>query len=176
MRKWRRYTEITANIVLIIGGSLFCVFLVKNYVLKNDGAPRQNPSAKSSRPSLVGNKLSAGDIEWTKSEGTLLVVLQKGCRFCDESAPFYQRLTKALSTKPTTHIVAVFPGSQEENKQYLQDKKIDISDTKQLSPASLGVVGTPTLLLVDNAGVVVDEWRGKLSVDEEEQVINRLTK
>jgi len=176
MTKWRRYTEIIANIVLIVGGSLFCVFLVKSYVLKNDGLPRQNPSPRSNRPSLVGNTLSAGDIEWAKSEGTLLLVLQKGCRFCDESAPFYQRLTKALSTKPKTHIVAVFPSSQEDNKQYLQEKKIDISDVKQLSPSSLGVAGTPTLLLVDNAGVVVDEWRGKLTPDEEEKVINRLTK
>jgi len=172
MTKWRRYTEIAANIVLIIGGSLFCVSLVKNYVL----SPTQNQSPKTNRPSLVGNRLSAGDIEWAKSDETLLVVLQKGCRFCDESAPFYQRLTKALSIKPQTRIVAVFPGTQEENKQYLQDKKIEIADIKQLSPSSLGVAGTPTLLLVNNSGVVIDEWRGKLTPNQEEQVLNRLTK
>lgn len=173
MTKWRRYTEITANIVLIVAGSLFCVFFIKNYVLSSP----QNPApATNPRPSLVGNKLSADAFEWAKSEATLLVVLQKDCRFCDESAAFYQRLTKALSIKPQTRIVAVLPTSQDDNKKYLQDKKIEISDIRQFSPSSLGVTGTPTLLLVDNSGTVVDEWRGKLTSEQEENVINRLTK
>jgi thioredoxin-related protein len=172
MTKWRRLTEIAANIVLIMVASLLCVFLVKNYVLSSP----KNPSPRSNRPSMVGNRLSAGDIEWAKSGETLLLVLQKGCHFCDESAPFYQRLTNVLSNKPKTHIVAVFPSSLEENRHYLQDKKIDISDIKQIAPSSLGVEGTPTLILVDNKGVVVDEWRGKLTPDQEEKVINRLTK
>jgi hypothetical protein len=37
------------------------------------------------------------------------------------------------------------------------------------------LAGTPTLVLVDNAGIVHDFWIGKLTPDDEEQVIKSVT-
>jgi hypothetical protein len=52
-------------------------------------------------------------------------------RFCDESVPFYQRLTKGLSGQSRIHVVAVLPHSGDENKQYLKDKMLAISDVRR---------------------------------------------
>jgi hypothetical protein len=41
-------------------------------------------------------------------------------------------------------------------------------------PASLGVRGTPTLLLVNNTGKIADFWVGKLSPDKEAEGLRRL--
>lgn len=169
MSGWRKRLEITANVLLIICGSLFCVSLVRIYLLGT-----HQHVEKPARQPVVGKKLEAADIEWANNQQTLLLVLQRGCRFCDESAPFYRRLTEELSAKPKTRMVAVLPSAPEETKQYLEEKKIEIPDVRQLAPRSLGVAGTPTLLLVDNNGVVVNEWRGKLSSEQEQSVIDRL--
>ena len=45
---------------------------------------------------------------------------------------------------------------------------------KQAALSSIGVVGTPTLLLVDARGKVSDVWRGKLQPNDEEGVIGAL--
>ena len=169
MSTLRRRTETVANVVLIICGSLFCVFLVKNYLL---GKNQQSQSPD--RPSLVGKSLPAVNIDWAKNGQTLLVVLQRGCHFCDESTPFYQRLTKEFATKPKPQLVAVMSDSPDEIKKYLEDKKVDLSEIRQISPGSLGVAGTPTLLLVDSKGVVLNEWRGKLASQQEQAVIAQL--
>ena len=42
---------------------------------------------------------------------------------------------------------------------------------KQLSPRTIGVEGTLTLLLVDSAGIVKKVWSGKLGDAEQEQVL-----
>lgn len=38
----------------------------------------------------------------------------------------------------------------------------------------LEVRGTPTLILVDESGVAVDVWKGKLPPDAEERVLSKL--
>jgi len=59
---------------------------------------------------MVGNKLAISGIDWSQSQQTLLLVLQKGCRYCEESVPFYQRLTKEISSQPKTRLIALLPG------------------------------------------------------------------
>jgi hypothetical protein len=38
----------------------------------------------------------------------------------------------------------------------------------------IGVRGTPTLILIDGGGVVKQSWVGRLSADEEAEVLSRL--
>jgi thioredoxin-related protein len=148
---------------------LFSILLIKNFL---PASPQ--PIEDRSPRSLIGTTLSNTGIDWTQRQQTLLLVLRKGCHFCDESAPFYQRLTRELSANEKTHLVAVLPSKDEESKQYLKEKNLEINDVRQLPARSLGVKGTPTLLLVDTKGVVVNEWLGKLSADQEQNVIARL--
>lgn len=158
---------------VIICCVLFAAILAKNYVLSSikQGA-RNNPRAQSS---LVGKTLSIANIDWSKNQQTLILVLQKGCQFCDESVPFYRRLlTKELSSPTKTHLVAIFPHNNDESKQYLKDKMIEIADVRQASLKSVGVQGTPTLVLVDNTGTVLEQWVGKLPATQEDAVLSRL--
>ena len=49
-----------------------------------------------------------------------------------------------------------------------------MDDVRQVPLNTLGVRGTPTLLLVNDAGVVTDVWVGKLEPDQQTQVLAAL--
>lgn len=67
------------------------------------------------------------------------------------------------------------PQTVEEGKQYLKNLGVDISEVYNAKLASIGVTATPTLLLIDQSGVVSDMWRGKLSDDAEKEVLSKLS-
>lgn len=172
MEKWQRRTEILSNIAFVACCVLFAIFLVKTYLFTS--TKQDAKTAIASLPSLVGKKLSIDNIDSSNNQQTLLIILQRGCRFCEESVPFYQRLTKELSNQTRTHLIAVFPPGDVDSKQYLKDKMIDIADVRQIAFRSIGVQGTPTLIMLDNTGTVLEQWVGRLPTAEEDAVILRL--
>jgi cell division inhibitor SulA len=92
--------------------------------------------------------------------------------FCSESAPFYQQLVK--ESGGNTRIVAVLPQTVSDGKDYLKRLGLSVDNVMQVQFGSLGVKGTPTLILVDSNGVVIDSWVGKLPNMEEAKVISRV--
>jgi thiol-disulfide isomerase/thioredoxin len=167
MNNWTRKIEILANIAILVVAVLLGVVLVKKYLLTGD-RPETAPKI------VAGTKMTLPGVDWSKNGQTLMVVLQKGCHFCTESAPFYQRLVKETAERGGVHLVAVLPQEVPEAKKYLEEIKVPIDEVRQASPTALGVAGTPTLILVNEAGVVVDVWEGRLPASEESKVLNRL--
>jgi hypothetical protein len=62
----------------------------------------------------------------------------------------------------------------EESHQYLQSLGFEIADVRQASLSSVRIPGTPTLLLLDDQGIVKNVWAGKLTDKGEEQVLQTL--
>jgi thioredoxin-related protein len=79
-----------------------------------------------------------------------------------------------METSKSTKLIAVLPQEVNVGQQYLADLKVPISEVKKIDPNFLGVSGTPTLILVNNAGEVVDSWTGKLPPDKEIEVLKKL--
>lgn len=102
-----------------------------------------------------------------------MLAVSSTCHFCSESAPFYKTLA---SNKGDTRIVAVLPQSIEEGKKYLEKLGVMVDDVKQVALDEIGVSGTPSVLLVDNSGVVKNVWFGKLPADKEQVVLDALRK
>lgn len=63
----------------------------------------------------------------------------------------------------------------EEAKEYLRKLEVKVEDVHSTSFASIGVTATPTLLLVNEEGVVSNYWRGRLSTDKETEVLSKLS-
>jgi hypothetical protein len=172
MRTVLKRIELLANVAIIIVAVLLGVVLVKQLVLNKNNQPARPASAR--RELARGEKVSLSGVEWAKNSHTLLLVLQKGCRFCTESAPFYQELIKQTSARNDIKLVALLPQTVEEGKQYLEEIGVGIADVRQVSPSQINVGGTPTLILVNDEGVVTDVWAGKLPPDTESQVLSKL--
>lgn len=160
--------EVLANTATIVVSILLSVVLVKVFLLPQSSAPLRLPGP------LVGMNIKASipDIDWAKNDRTLVLALSTHCHFCTESAPFFRRLTD--ETGRQVKIVAVLPQSAGEAQTYLTGEGVHINDVKQAPLSSIGITGTPTLLLVDKSGIVTDVWVGKLQPEQEAQVLSAL--
>ena len=161
--------EVLTNLAIIVAAVLLSVVLIKNYLL-----PYYSKDGPRDFSVPAGAKVSLPGVDWSNNNQTLLLVLQKGCHFCTESAPFYQRLVRETAGRENIHLIAVLPQAFDESKKYLDDLGVAIEEVKQAQLDSIGVYGTPTLILVNNQGVVITSWVGKLSADGEAEVLRRL--
>ncbi|HKC66135.1 MAG TPA: hypothetical protein VKB86_20995, partial [Pyrinomonadaceae bacterium] len=119
----------------------------------------------------IGDSAQISGINWAKNKQTLLLVLRDGCHFCSDSAEFYQRLTRAQGAGTNTKLVAVLPDSIDDSHAYLASLGVPIRDVKQENLSALRVRGTPTLLMVDEKGVVTNSWVGRLPANKEMEII-----
>lgn len=162
--------ELLANVAIIVVALALAAVLTRQYLWPGP-EPKTAPAQSAIRP---GTKITLPGAAWEGNGRTLLLVLQKGCGFCTTSAPFYQRLVKEAAGRGDVRLVAVLPQGEDEGREYLKGLGVEIDDVRQASPSALGARGTPTLILVDSAGLVTDSWVGKLPPDREAEVLRRL--
>lgn len=161
--------ELLANIAIIVVALLLSTVLIKHYLLP---AHQIEPIPQSQiQP---GAQIPLTGVDWAANGQTLLLVLSEGCHFCSESAPFYQRLVHITTGRDDVRLVALLPQDITRGRQYLSGLGVPISEVRQVNLASLGVRGTPTLVLVDSAGKVTGVWIGKLLTEAEAEVLSRL--
>ena len=161
--------ELAANLAIVIVALILATVVVKRYVWSNSPTNPSNPAQIK-----VGDKLSVSNVDWRTTDNTLVLILQKGCRFCDESAPFYQRLAKGLKDRSDVRILAVLPQGESESREYLSKLGVSLENVVQAPPASFGIRGTPTVMLVNKAGLIEGIWTGKLSSEQEARITEQL--
>ncbi|MGO8736360.1 MAG: peroxiredoxin family protein [Terriglobia bacterium] len=159
-----------ANIATIVVSVLLSFVLIKVFLLPQPGRP-----PTGAQP-LVGlnMKQSLPGVVWAKNKRTLVLALSTQCHFCTDSAPFFQRIGK--ETAKNVKMVAVLPQPAGDGRKYLEGEGVHVDDVKQAQLSTIGVTGTPTLLLVDGTGKVADAWQGKLQPEQEAAVLTILKK
>jgi len=167
MTNFAKKLETVANVVVIVVGALVLVVLVQIYILPRFFKER------TPQPLTVGSSLSLENVDWKKNRETLILALSTSCHFCSESAPFYRRLVNESQGKQFT-IVALLPESVEDGSRYLTNLNIPIRNVRQFAIKSIGVTGTPTLILVNDEGKIKGVWVGRLQSDKENEVLDRL--
>jgi len=161
-----RKAEVLANASTIIVAVLMSVGLVKSFILRPAGTARL-PEA------VVGGSLKrALPIDYKKNRGTLILAISTHCHFCAESVPFFQRIRERVGDKIVTAVV--LPETVEEGQKYLAERQVRATEVRQVSLAGLGVSGTPTILLVDDSGIIRNIWVGKLDASGQDKVLSIL--
>jgi hypothetical protein len=158
--------EVAANLATLV------VALLLGYVLVDRFVVHKQPAVASSIK--AGDKIPLTDVDWRRNGRTLVIVLQKGCHFCSESAQFYQKLAGEAVKSGKVHLMAVLPQAPHEATAYLSEIGVPIADVRQIQLGDVNVRGTPTLVLVGNTGVVERVWIGKLPADKESEVLRTL--
>jgi hypothetical protein len=169
MNNLTRKIELIANVAIISVALLVGAAFARNHLFPTPGA---RPAAPAPVP--AGAKLSVPGVDWTQSEKTIVLALNKGCRYCSNSASFYQQLARETAGHKDVRLIAVLPQEVAEGKKYLDELKVPIQEVKQASLDSLGVTGTPTLILLDKTGSVTAAWTGQIPADKEPDVLRRL--
>lgn len=160
--------QLAANVAIIIVALLTSAVLAKRYLLGGTGGGRPDPHI------AAGTTLSLPGVDWAGAEKTLLLTLSTDCRFCTESAPFYRRLAASTAGRTDVRLVALLPQSPGESREYLSRHGVEVREVIQARPGSLGVAGTPTLILVNKSGSVIKSWVGRLPEGEESEVMAHL--
>ncbi|MFL6415282.1 MAG: hypothetical protein ACJ74Y_06380, partial [Bryobacteraceae bacterium] len=90
---------------------------------------------------------------------------------CAASAPFYRKLVQAGAHSRKVHFVAVLPQDVAASKAYLASLGLMISDVRQAKLQDVKTPYTPTLLMLDDQGIVKSIWIGQLPTAKEEDVL-----
>ena len=162
--------ETLANTAIIVLSVTVAAVLAKNYLL----AP-VSPGPLGIRKGQTFELPQ--EANFTTAESTLVVALSPGCSFCTQSLPFYRSLvTRRDSGKAPLRIVAVVArkGQIEDEQRILEEAGIHVDALLPADLAELGISGTPTLILVDRRGEVMEVWPGKLSEEREIRVLQSL--
>jgi hypothetical protein len=160
-----------ARLEAIANASVIMVALIIAYrmLIGNVGLPviRRSVAPGDRLPRVSG-------IDWSRHERTLVLVLNSGCRYCEESAPFYRTLMREQRGRGPARdglaIIAVFPNGADAVKRFLRNDQLALQSIAGVPLAAWGVVATPTILLVDSNGRVDRSWLGVLTPQQESDV------
>jgi peroxiredoxin len=136
--------------------------------------PAPAHTAMAPQTDLVGQPVSLPGVDWARNQRTLVFALQTGCHFCTDSGPFYRRLITERNRFGDTKLVAVLPQDVEASKEFLERLGVSVDIVAQSSLSRMGVLGTPTPLLVNSDGIVTEAWTGRLPPSAEDEVLARL--
>jgi hypothetical protein len=81
---------------------------------------------------------------------------------------------RAQQGKKNVQFVALFPQDLKKSEKYLKDNDIAIKGVRQTMPFAVGAGGFPTVMLVNDAGIVEKAWIGKLAQEREREVFDQL--
>jgi hypothetical protein len=96
-------------------------------------------------------------------------------RVLPASAPFYAKLLMRIRSLGTDiRAVAVMPEARETAVRYLKDSLLLPFDDVVQRVSGFTPIATPTLLVVDEHGVIKGAWVGLLRPEAESQVITGL--
>ena len=116
--------EVAANIIVIV------IAVVVGSVFLKDRLSTAAPELDAVK---VGDKLTNLDgWDWGAHEQTLVLGLRKGCHFCEDSAPFYQRLTAQQQGGSNSTMVAVFPDAADAVKEV--DEILAFAESSPIPP------------------------------------------
>jgi len=118
-----------------------------------------SPAGPNEQPQLEGSKIDLAAITTAPAKRNLVLFISETCYFCEQEMPFYRTLREKLPSQAS--LVAVFPPQEPEPAKFLAGKDVKVDHVAStLALASIGVRGTPTLLLVDEKGKVERAWVG----------------
>jgi thioredoxin-related protein len=163
--------DTAANIAIIVVCAIAAVVLIRNQFFppRPPGMPPQ--VEKGEQFEQLKAVLPAG------ASKTLVVAVSPTCHFCNESLPFYKKLVDQRNQKasPVKFIAAVpTPQVKDEEAKKFADAGVQPDGVVPIDFSAIKVPGTPTLLLVDNNGKVLDVWVGKQDAKGEKEILEVL--
>lgn len=167
-KKLKSILDVTTNIVVVVFAVVAIGVLLKNYFA---------PDVRTSVALKTGTAFpEIPGVDYKQTPRTLILALNVDCRYCTRSVPFYNSLAEARQQNTgQVNIVAAFINKDDGLvKSYVDEKRLSVEAIAGVDLDKLGVHTTPTLIMVDSAGKVLDSWRGELQPDGEREVFAAL--
>lgn len=133
------------------------------------------PALRAQRVARGMNLRPPNGYAWGSHERTLVLGLRGRCPYCRDSMPFYERLfALERSHNTNTHLLAVWPDAPAAVGHSLPPGLQGMQVLSSVDLGTLGIVGTPTVILVDRSGRVENAWLGILPPSGEDDVVRAI--
>jgi hypothetical protein len=114
-------------------------------------------------------------VDFSQTKRTLVLFIRTTCPYCVKSMPFYHALVEQVRSRGAkARLVIVGPEHESELRTFLASHDVSVDDVVSSPSAGSRIPGTPTLVLVDPKGIVLDQWVGVLPGEREGQVVHAL--
>lgn len=158
-----RFLNIAANLALAISAIIFVSLFIQRYVF----SPRTEASP------TPGTVISFNGFSPVKDRKSVILFYMKGCKHCEASAEFHQRIV--LGAQRANHqVIFVFPSNSSSLESYLTDLGFPNVTILNTEFSAIGVSGTPSIVVTDGEGEILGSWMGRLSRESEQQVLQVL--
>ncbi len=158
------------NIAIILTLIFFVTITDRREFFKGGGLFAGNKGSLSGAkfPVLTG-------VRYEGKSTTLLLFASAHCKHCQASSGFYKKLFQTMEKRRSeVQAAVVFPkadGQYDWVNAYGLPQSVVLVQIDQLQ---LDISGTPTIVLVDEKGIVKKSWVGQLNFIEEQQLLNLL--
>ena len=161
-----KYLDRITNIAVLIAVVVFLFSMGRNEYA------RRNIPKQMTAKDFVGKTVKLPGINFSPEHNSLILALSTACHFCQQSLPFYQELTAKANGQ--LDVIGLFPQPEAEAKKFFDDAHVRATQVVSAGLDVIGVSATPTLLLVDSKGKVIDAWMGELDDKGRQQLVGRV--
>jgi hypothetical protein len=143
--------------------TLLLVVLVYGVAVLRPVAPQARPTytAGEQAPPIAGQP-------YREAKRTAVLFVRSTCHYCTESMGFYRELAKGR------RVVAISGDAPDVLDRYLTDNGLTIPRATVARGEWPKLSGTPTIVVVDAAGLVVKSWVGTLSPEGQRDLLATL--
>jgi len=158
--------EISTNILIIL-----VVWLIGGTYLKSHFGRQEGDLP-------IGETISAPPgYDWHSSAPTLVIAVRDGCVYCERSYPLYRRLQSLEhDNQLKAHLLMVTSDEPTRAAALLSSQGITSQAITNMPLSNIKVSATPTLLLVDANGRLLQSWVGELGASKSDALIAQLRK
>lgn len=165
----RANIELALNVVVALAIVIVMGVVVKRFFFSS---PSSHVTAQ--QPQLtVGSRVNVPNVDWKQNKRSLVFFLKKDCVYCDNSAPFYRLLLEDAARRDVKSL-AILPDSVDVGTQYVQSLKLPIEHVQMGSLSHYQIPGAPSVVFVDDQGIVRGAWIGMAPPDREEKMRSEL--
>jgi rhodanese-related sulfurtransferase len=156
-----------------VGIVLFCILVALNmYVGSGESEPAMTAHAPLVQP---GRSLSLPGVDWTRASRHVILLVSPSCPTSLHNAPLYSEVSRQAEANAGVRFVALAAESPDEVRKWLKVARVESSDVIQfVDLISLGFFTVPTVLLLDQDGVVTDLLAGAAELADVDRFIIRM--
>ena len=145
---------------------IIAVSVVAICVLVQSRAIQDGQHVRPRPADFIGKRVTLPNVRWRTNN--VVIAMTSHCPYCVRSVPLYQKLATAVGESPDRG--ALFVLNPEEDgviKKFLADQHVSVTEVVRLPLNTLGIHATPTMLMVDGRGIVVNAFIGVLPAEKE---------
>lgn len=123
----------------------------------------------------TGMRLALPEVRWPAARDTVVLFVSPSCWACVASIDLFVDLSRRVFANPHVRLVALGQEPKPTTGLWLEGHQIGVDQVLHLDdPGSLGLYGTPTILVLDGEGVVEVALSGLLQPSQIERIYQHI--